>query len=124
TMFAAEPQLAGEVWRRADDRPLLLLLDFDGTLTEFQPDPAAVYLPARRRDILAGLRERATVGVVSGRRLEDVRLRVSLDDIIVAGLHGLEIAIPGEPGFVHPDLAGAIDVIAGAGHRLRESTHG
>lgn len=121
-MSTTEQQLAADAWRRADGRPLLLLLDFDGTLAEFQADPAAVYLSPARRAILERLRQRSTIGVVSGRRLDDVRRRVSFDDIIVAGLHGLEIAMPGEPGFVHPDLAGAIDVITSAGRRLREST--
>ena len=119
-MHTAEQELASEARRRANGRHLLLLLDFDGTLTEFQADPDAVYLPAPRREILAGLQERATIGVVSGRRLEDVRKRVSLDGIIVAGLHGLEISIPAER-FVHPDLASAMDVITEVGDRLRES---
>jgi trehalose-phosphatase len=123
-MSTAERQLAAETWRRANGRRLLLLLDFDGTLTEFQPDPAAVSLPPLRREILAGLQRRATIGVVSGRRLDDVRRRVPLDGIVVAGLHGLEIEIPGEPGFVHPDLANAIDVIRDAGQQLRESIGG
>ena len=123
-MFTSEQQLAAEVWRRANGRPLLLLLDFDGTLAEFQADPTAVYLSRPRREILARLQTRAAIGVVSGRRLEDVRKRVSLDDIIVAGLHGLEIEQPEDQGFVHPDLSAAVDVITEAGDRLRESTEG
>jgi trehalose-phosphatase len=129
-MHTTEPELARDAWQRANGRRLLLLLDFDGTLTEFQADPAAVDLPAARREILARLQERATIGVVSGRRLEDVRTRVSLDDIIVAGLHGLEIEIrhgghteeTRTQRFVHPDLASALDVSTEVGHRLRERT--
>ena len=123
-MYTAEQQLAGEAWRRAQGRHLLLLLDFDGTLSEFQADPDAVYLLPSRRQLLVGLQQRATVGIVSGRRLDDVRRRVSLDDIIIAGLHGLEIEVPGDPGFVHPDLANAIGVITNVGRHLRASIDG
>lgn len=121
-MHTAEAQLAAEVRRRANGRRLLLLLDFDGTLTEFQADPSAVYLPVPRQEILDRLREHATIGVVSGRRLEDVRKRVPLDGLIVAGLHGLEIEVPGTQSFVHPDLPNALDVIAEVAQRIREST--
>ena len=43
------------------------------------------------RTLLERLGRHATVGVVSGRRLEDVRRRCGVHGIIVAGLHGLEI---------------------------------
>lgn len=118
-MCDAEHALAGRVHRAACGRHLLVLLDFDGTLSEFQPDPAAVQLPERRRAVLRQLRQRATVGVISGRRLEDVRGRVGLDGIVVAGLHGLEIEGLGE-WFVHPDLAAASASIVQATADLRE----
>jgi trehalose-phosphatase len=120
-MHDAEQQLAEDVWRRARGRHLLLLLDFDGTLCEFQADPNAVVLPESRRFILQKLLARTTVGIVSGRRLEDVRRRCALDGAIVAGLHGLEIEAFGER-FVHPELQGAAAVIAEVADRLRETT--
>lgn len=92
--------------------PLLLLCDFDGTLCEFRADPASVWLSTARRDLLqriCGL-SRTTVGIVSGRRLDDVRLRTGLSSrrIFVAGLHGLEID-GGNERFVHADVASARD---------------
>ncbi|HSC28124.1 MAG TPA: trehalose-phosphatase, partial [Vicinamibacterales bacterium] len=98
---------ASTVARMAAGRRLLLLLDFDGTLCEFDPDPAAVWLAAARRDLLLGLqRSRAiTLGIVSGRRLDDVRRRTRLaPGAYYAGLHGLEIEGDGVH-FVHPDVA-------------------
>ena len=100
------------LWRRGGRR-LLLLCDFDGTLCEFDPDPQAVYLNASLRDLLAGLARRAccTVGVVSGRRLADVRARVGdVGDIYIAGFHGLEIDGPGE-SFLHPNAAAAAEAV-------------
>lgn len=84
---------------------LLLLLDFDGTLAEFNPDPQAVELPGARRRLLLDLASRAdtTLGIVSGRRLADVRGRTRLPaGVWYSGLHGLEIEGPGIT-FIHPD---------------------
>jgi len=117
-MHETETSLADRVRAEVARRPLALLLDFDGTLSEFDPDPQAVYLPPARRDILEALRQRATVGIVSGRRLDDVRARCGLAGVPVAGLHGLEIEGFGER-FVHPDLERASEAIADASARLR-----
>jgi trehalose-phosphatase len=102
-MPETESALAEDVRRRAVGKHLVVLLDFDGTLCEFEPDPQAVELPAVRREVIVRLQRRATVGIVSGRRLHDVRDRVAIEGTIVAGLHGLEIEGLGER-FVHPDL--------------------
>ena len=88
---------------------MLLLVDFDGTLCEFDPDPDAVHLPDRRRELLLDLANRpdVTLGIVTGRRLEDVRRRTQLGSgTYYAGLHGLQISGPGVT-FVHPDVANA-----------------
>lgn len=122
-MHDAERPLAEEVWRRAKGRRLLLLLDFDGTLCEFQADPQAVRLPESRRSILERLQQRATVGIVSGRRLADVRERCELNGLIVAGLHGLEIDGLGE-SYVHPDLDATGSAIAGIATGLRARAEG
>ena len=89
-----------------DRRPLLVLTDFDGTLCEFQPDPEAVFLGDGLRTTLSALaaQPRTMVGVVSGRRADDVRRRTGLGDgLYYAGLHGMEIDGPNTrfevPGF-------------------------
>lgn len=122
-MRDAERALAEEAQRLARGRHLLVLLDFDGTLCEFQADPDAVVLSEARRAILRQLQQRATVGIVSGRRLDDVRSRVGVDGVVVAGLHGLEIEGLGE-WFVHPDLTAASATIAVVGDTLRDRTRG
>jgi trehalose-phosphatase len=110
-MAPADPRtVATQIRTRRGDQPLLLLCDFDGTLCEFRPDPTEVWLPEPRRDLLERIagRHGVTVGIVSGRRLDDVRARTSLaaDGVFVAGLHGLEIEGPGEH-FVHPEIGDA-----------------
>ena len=122
-MHGAERSLAEDVRRLAHGRHLVVLLDFDGTLCEFQADPAAVELPASRREVLSRLQQRATIGVVSGRRLDDVRARCAVGGIILAGLHGLEIEAFGER-FVHPELAAASAAIEATTARLRAATRG
>ena len=98
---------AAELARRRDGRHLLLLLDFDGTLVPFDPDPGAVFLPAPLHAHLSALARhpRVTVGIVSGRRLVDLQQRISIPGVVLAGLHGLEIDARGER-FIHPGAAG------------------
>ena len=107
------------VTARRGGRRLLLLSDFDGTLCEFQPTPEAVWLEPGRRALVGALARRpgVTVGLVSGRRLDDLRRRAQIDGpLYYAGLHGLEIAGDGA-AFVHERVAetrGLLQVLARA----------
>jgi trehalose-phosphatase len=92
--------------RPHDARPLVLM-DFDGTLADFNVDPAAVTLPAARQLLLHTLAQRAdlSAGIISGRRIADLRERVpAAQSFFFAGLHGLEIEGPGFR-FAHSALA-------------------
>lgn len=112
--------IASAILSAASGRHLLVMCDFDGTLAEFNADPTAVYLSPARRELLAGLmaRPRTTMAIVSGRRLEDVRVRTGLSaDAYFAGLHGLEIEGGGER-FVHPDVALARELVQGVARRI------
>lgn len=103
--------------------PVLVLTDFDGTLCEFQADPAAVFLSERRRAALSALatRGRLSVGIVSGRRAADVRRRTALDGpVYYAGLHGMEIDGP-HGGFEVPDLASRQDLLQEIGDAIAEA---
>jgi trehalose 6-phosphate phosphatase len=101
-------------------RNLLLLSDFDGTLTPIVRDPAEAWLPLPVREdlrILAGS-DRVIVGIVSGRRLEDLRHRVGLSSIIYAGCHGLEISGLGMT-FRHQGAADRTEGVADVAGELR-----
>ncbi len=113
-MRSSDPaNVALDIQARSDGRHLLVLCDFDGTLAEFDPDPHAVWLPPSLRDALTAITTRgdATVGLVSGRRLDDIRTRSDLgDDAYYAGFHGLEIQGEGSK-FIHPDVYRVRDLI-------------
>ena len=74
--------LTRAVSQRPAEARLLILTDFDGTLVELQENPDSVELSSGRRDLIQRLARRPdlTLGVVSGRRLADVRLRVGAGD--------------------------------------------
>ncbi|PWU23320.1 MAG: trehalose-phosphatase [Candidatus Rokuibacteriota bacterium] len=83
---------------------VLLLTDYDGTLTPIVANPADATLPLGMRRQLEALTKSPLidVAVVSGRDLADLRERVGLSDVIYAGCHGLEIEGPGL-SFRHPE---------------------
>lgn len=83
-----------EILDRAAGRPIMLFLDFDGTLAPIVPRPEQAALAPGMADALLRARERVTLAVISGRGLEDVRRRVGIDGIAYAGSHGFEIRDP------------------------------
>jgi len=96
-MRGAERILAAWQARPHDARPVILM-DFDGTLAEFDLDPGAVTLTPSRQILLQRLDKRAdlSAGIISGRRIADLRERVpAATSMFFAGLHGLEIEGPG-----------------------------
>jgi alpha,alpha-trehalase len=104
---------AAEIEERRAGRHLLLLLDFDGTLAPFNPDPGAVHLDAGTAGLLKRIAAQpiATIGVISGRRLPDLQKRLTFSgDMYLAGFHGLEIHAPGE-AFIHPEAAAATSLM-------------
>jgi trehalose-phosphatase len=72
---------------------ILLLLDYDGTLTPIVDKPELAVLPQEIKKLLRKLAKnrRYTVGIISGRALADLKSKVDLEGIIYAGNHGLEI---------------------------------
>jgi trehalose-phosphatase len=79
---------------RLDGRRLAVFLDYDGTLTPIVEDPDRADLAEAMRAAVAELARTVTVGIVSGRDLEDLRRRVGLDSVFLAGSHGFDIAGP------------------------------
>lgn len=73
-----------------------LFFDFDGTLVPIMEKPSECWLDGRSRRLLSDLQSlpHVTVGIISGRKLSDVRERAGVKDIIYAGNHGLEIEGP------------------------------
>jgi trehalose-phosphatase len=115
-------EVQAEVARRPAESAFVLLLDFDGTVAEFNSDPAAPELTPERFDLLSAIASTAgtSLGIVSGRRLDDLRLRTRLPDHVYhAGLHGLEIEVDGIRK-THPDLPSAIERMDGLADCMRK----
>ncbi len=72
---------------------ILLLIDYDGTLTPIVDRPELAVLSRDTRRLLQKLSRNRhyTIGIISGRALSDLRSKIGLDDLIYAGNHGLEI---------------------------------
>lgn len=85
---------AEEILRSLDGRRLVVLLDYDGTLSPIAPRPEDAVLSAATREVLRQLGERWLTAIISGRSLADVRDLVGLDHLLYAGNHGLEIEGP------------------------------
>jgi trehalose 6-phosphate phosphatase len=73
---------------------LAVFLDYDGTLTPIVGRPEQAVLSDSTRMVLCALAAKVPVAILSGRDLEDVRQRVTIDGIIYAGSHGFDIAGP------------------------------
>ncbi len=117
--------MLAEVQAAVESRPaetaFILLLDFDGTLAEFNPDPAAPELTPERYQLLLDIARSpgVSLGIVSGRRLDDLRRRTRLPDHVYhAGLHGLEIEVDGKRT-THPDLSEGVARLEGLAECLK-----
>ncbi|MFC2043842.1 trehalose-phosphatase [Chloroflexota bacterium] len=82
---------------------ILLLADYDGTLTPIVQRPELANLSKDTRLLLKALshQQQLTLAIISGRALTDLKHKVRIRDIIYAGNHGLEIEGPGI-NFVYP----------------------
>jgi len=76
---------------------ILLLIDYDGTLTPIVKKPELANLSPQVKGCLQELAEnpQLTLGIISGRSLEDLQERMGINGIIYVGNHGLEIEGPG-----------------------------
>ena len=79
-----------------DASHVLLLSDYDGTLTPIVSRPDEAVLSSEVRDELCALAKKAafSVGIISGRLLSEIKVMVGIEGIYYAGNHGLEIEGP------------------------------
>lgn len=86
-----------------EERRVLLLLDFDGTLVPIRDDPALCAMSSDVKGTLGRLArsDKCRIAVLSGRSLSDLRRKVPLPGIYLSGSHGLEISGPGIR-YTHP----------------------
>jgi trehalose 6-phosphate phosphatase len=88
---------------REDPGRAAILTDVDGTIAPIVLDPTEAAVPKHTRELLQELARRyALVGALSGRRAEDAKRVVGLDELAYSGNHGFELLLPGESE-VRPD---------------------
>ena len=97
----------------ANSPRVLLLFDYDGTLTPIVARPEIALLSDETRRRLAELAQidRFVVGVISGRELAELEDLVAIPGLVYAGNHGLEMSGM-DMDFIHPDAPGFIDSLA------------
>ena len=98
---------------------ILLLSDYDGTLTPIVNRPEEAVLPPRVKTTLQALSAKPvfSVGIISGRSLAEIKGMVGLESVYYAGNHGLEIEGPGL-SFVSPEAGEARAVMGEIVERL------
>jgi len=91
---------------------ILLLLDFDGTVTRIADRPEDAKLSPEMGRILRLLAKKKgfRIAIISGRSLSDLKEKVKIGNIIYVGNHGLEIEREGER-FIYPEAAKTIQTV-------------
>ena len=112
---------ASVIHRLRDTSQVLLLFDYDGTLTPIAAQPNLATLPTKTRELLLQLSrlDKYIVGVVSGRSLRDLSSMVGIEGLIYAGNHGLEIR-GSSLDFIHPEAEQMAAVQDRVHQQLRE----
>lgn len=69
---------------------ILIMLDFDGTLSPIALTPSRAILPEGIKSALLKCSKFFPIVVISGRPLKDIKMKIGLKNLIYAGNHGLE----------------------------------
>ena len=106
-----------DISSRVSEAPrLLVMLDFDGTLSPIVKHPDLAILPTETRARLIDLKEApgVSLAIISGRSVEDLRQRVAVENITYVGNHGREVQKPGasEPE-TDSEIQGRMEEVAG-----------
>ena len=97
-MLSPPESHAEEILRSLDGRRLVVLLDYDGTLSPIAPRPEEAVLSPAMRAVLEQLAARWQTAIISGRSLAGLRATIGLEALIYVGNHGLEIEGPADSG--------------------------
>ena len=106
---------------RLAGRPLLLLLDVDGTLAPIAPHPTLAHVPDNTRRLIAALAATpgVTVVLVSGRAAPDAKRLVGVERVWTVGNHGAEIIAPN--GFLEAAMSENTGTVERHWHAHRET---
>ncbi|MCK5306406.1 MAG: trehalose-phosphatase [Candidatus Omnitrophica bacterium] len=109
---------------------LLVLSDFDGTLSRIVKHPGLARADGKAVSsiaLLSGLKG-VTTGIISGRPLKDVKRLVKIKGIFYVGNHGFELEYIDKKGgiklFIHPEIKKTLPLIKKIADRLRRDLRG
>lgn len=102
--------------RRAGKNPVFFF-DFDGTLTSIVETPDKVEFKRITKFILEELSENYPVGIISGRKLDELKKFVGVRGVFYSGNHGVEIEGPGLK-FVEPNSAKSVGYITSLSRQI------
>jgi len=111
--------MAGLLAMLAQQKRIVFLTDYDGTLTPIVSNPDDARLPEATREKLAKLAQQIPTGIVSGRSREKIDAFVGLPNMWVAGAHGFDIAGPAGSGVTYRPVGGYLDALAAAADELQ-----
>lgn len=91
---------------------LLLMFDYDGTLTPIVEHPWQAKLAPQTRELLAELaaQPHVHVGILSGRRIDELEQMIGLPQLFYCGLSGIELRLEGNL-LVHPAARDGVQLI-------------
>jgi len=106
---------------RLSGRPLLLLLDVDGTLAPIALHPSLARVPDDTRRVVAFLatRDDIVVVLVSGRAAHDARRLVGVEHLWTIGNHGAEVMDPDGDVIVDPAVSRYAEAVADTARELQ-----
>lgn len=106
-------ELARLVNARKRGTRLVLLFDYDGTLVPIVEHPSMAVLSTETRHRLEqlALAPSISIGVLSGRTIDDLRDRVGVEGAYYVGTAGLELSF-GRVAIVHPEHTRAVPLVA------------
>lgn len=83
-----------QILSRGRGKHFAIFLDYDGTLAPITQTPDLAVMSQQMRHAVITLSTRCTVGIISGRDLQDIRHRVNVDAIAYGGSHGFDLSGP------------------------------
>jgi len=112
-------RLTSKILLKTVDKNPFFFFDFDGTLAEIVPTPEEAGLKPITKFVIEELGKKFPVGVISGRKLDEVRRLVGIKEIFYSGNHGVEIEGPGLK-FIEPNSAKSSYYITSLGKNLEK----
>ncbi|BBX71359.1 trehalose-phosphatase [Mycolicibacterium psychrotolerans] len=113
-------QSYSEVAGLLEIRRPVVMLDYDGTLSEIVGEPASATLVSGADKALEALAARCPVAIISGRSLADIQARVDVPGLWYAGSHGFELTAPDGTRHVNEAGAAAVHDLQDARDELRQ----